>query len=104
GQVVLIAAAALVGLWLLPGSATAPATARPVLVSRALGACALVVFFGLLIALPIVRQLTGSQALALFDSFFRTGSLVFGGGHVVLPLLQAQVEPPRGGDRGAVRA
>ena len=94
GQVVLIAAAALVGLWLLPGRAAAPATARPVPVSRALGACALVVFFGLLIALPIARQLADSQALALFDSFFRTGSLVFGGGHVVLPLLQAEVVPP----------
>ena len=93
GQVVLIAAAALVGLWLLPASAAAPATARPVPVSRALGTCALVAFFGLLIALPIARQLTGSQALALFDSFFRTGSLVFGGGHVVLPLLQAEVVP-----------
>jgi chromate transporter len=94
GQVVLIAAAALVGLWLLPASAAAPATARPVPVSRALGTCALVAFFALLIALPIARQLAGSQALALFDSFFRTGSLVFGGGHVVLPLLQAEVVPP----------
>jgi len=63
-------------------------------VSRTLGGAALVVFFGLLIALPIARQITGSQALALFDSFFRVGSLVFGGGHVVLPLLQAEVVPP----------
>jgi len=63
-------------------------------VSRTLGVSALVVFFGLLIALPIARQIAGSQALALFDSFFRVGSLVFGGGHVVLPLLQAEVVPP----------
>ena len=94
GQVAIIAAAALVGLWLLPTSASAPPTDRPVLVSRTLGVSALVVFFGLLIALPIARQITGSQALALFDSFFRVGSLVFGGGHVVLPLLQAEVVPP----------
>jgi chromate transporter len=94
GQVAIIAAAALVGLWLLPTSASAPPTGRPVLVSRTLGVSALVVFFGLLIALPIARQITGSQALALFDSFFRVGSLVFGGGHVVLPLLQAEVVPP----------
>ena len=93
GQVAIIAAAALVGLWLLPTSASAPPTDRPVLVSRTLGVSALVVFFGLLIALPIARQITGSQALALFDSFFRVGSLVFGGGHVVLPLLQAEVVP-----------
>jgi len=94
GQVLIIAAAALVGLWLLPGSAAARATERPVPVSRALGACMLLVFFGLLIALPIARQIVGLQALAVFDSFFRAGSLVFGGGHVVLPLLQAEVVPP----------
>lgn len=94
GQVAIIAAAALVGLWLLPTSAAAPTAVRLVPVSRTLGVAALVVFFGLLIALPIARQITGSQALALFDSFFRVGSLVFGGGHVVLPLLQAEVVPP----------
>jgi len=94
GQVAIIAGAALVGLWLLPTSAAAPTTVRLVPVSRTLGVAALVVFFGLLIALPIARQIAGSQALALFDSFFRVGSLVFGGGHVVLPLLQAEVVPP----------
>ena len=94
GQVAIIAGAALVGLWLLPTSAAATATVRLVPVSRTLGVSALVVFFGLLIALPIARQIAGSQALALFDSFFRVGSLVFGGGHVVLPLLQAEVVPP----------
>jgi chromate transporter len=94
GQVAIIAAAALVGLWLLPTSAAPPTAVRLVPVSRTLGVAALVVFFGLLIALPIARQITGSQALALFDSFFRVGSLVFGGGHVVLPLLQAEVVPP----------
>jgi len=94
GQVAIIAAAALVGLWLLPTSAAPPTAVRLVPVSRTLGVAALGVFFGLLIALPIARQITGSQALALFDSFFRVGSLVFGGGHVVLPLLQAEVVPP----------
>ena len=94
GQVAIIAAAALMGLWLLPTSAAPPTAVRLVPVSRTLGVAALVVFFGLLIALPIARQITGSQALALFDSFFRVGSLVFGGGHVVLPLLRAEVVPP----------
>lgn len=94
GQVAIIGAAALVGLRLLPGAA-APATAqRRLPVGRRLGATMLVVFFGLLVALPIARQLVGSHALALFESFFRAGSLVFGGGHVVLPLLQAEVVPP----------
>jgi chromate transporter len=50
-------------------------------------------FFGLLIALPLARQFSDAQGLAVFDSFYRVGSLVFGGGHVVLPLIQAEVVP-----------
>jgi chromate transporter len=53
-----------------------------------------VLLLGLLIGLPLLRQITPESSLALFDSFFRVGSLVFGGGHVVLPLLQAEVVPP----------
>jgi chromate transporter len=94
GQVVIITVAALVGLRLLPGAAAALTTRRPVAVGRGTGAAMLALFFVLLIVLPVVRQLVGSQALAVFDSFFRAGSLVFGGGHVVLPLLQAEVVPP----------
>src|SRR5207249_4357264 len=47
-----------------------------------------------LVGLPLLRYLAPSQSLAVFDSFFRVGSLVFGGGHVVLPLIQAEVVPP----------
>jgi chromate transporter len=93
GQVTIITVAALVGLRFLPGAAAAPVTRRPVAVGRGLGASMLVLFFVLLLALPVARQLGGSQALAVLDSFFRVGSLVFGGGHVVLPLLQAEVVP-----------
>src|SRR5690606_14619386 len=50
-------------------------------------------FFSLLIGLPLLAMLIPSQTLALVDTFYRTGSLVFGGGHVVLPLLQAEVVP-----------
>ena len=50
-------------------------------------------FFGLLAALPVARQVFDVQALALFDAFYRVGSLVFGGGHVVLPLIEAEVVP-----------
>jgi chromate transporter len=46
------------------------------------------------VALPLVRQVAPGLPLAVFDSFYRVGSLVFGGGHVVLPLLQAEVVPP----------
>jgi chromate transporter len=47
-----------------------------------------VVFFGLLLALPVLAAATGSRDLAVFDGFYRSGSLVFNGGHVVLPLLR----------------
>ena len=48
----------------------------------------------LLVGLPAASAVYQSQPLALFDSFYRSGSLVFGGGHVVLPLLQSEVVPP----------
>jgi chromate transporter len=55
---------------------------------------ALLLFALLLAALPLAASINPDHALALVDRFYRTGSLVFGGGHVVLPLLQAQVIPP----------
>ena len=51
-------------------------------------------FFILLLGLPLWRSATGNPALAVFDSFYRSGALVFGGGHVVLPLLQAGTVAP----------
>ena len=63
-------------------------------IPRSMGMVALVVFFVILAGLPLARQLESSQTLAIFDSFFRSGSLVFGGGHVVLPLLQSEVVGP----------
>jgi chromate transporter len=93
-QIAVIAAAGLLGRLLLPASETAPARPTRVGVGRGVAAAALAVFFGLLIGLPIARQVTASHALAVFDGFYRSGSLVFGGGHVVLPLLQAEVVPP----------
>ncbi|PYM20083.1 MAG: chromate transporter [Candidatus Rokuibacteriota bacterium] len=93
-QVLVILVAGLVGWRLLPASpAPAPAETR-VAIGRRLAIGSLIVFFVLLVGLPIARQLSSSHALAIFDSFYRAGSLVFGGGHVVLPLLQAEVVPP----------
>lgn len=66
----------------------------PAPIPRPVAVASLVLFVGLLLALPIARQATASHAIAVFDSFYRAGSLVFGGGHVVLPLLQAEVVPP----------
>ncbi|MUV37455.1 putative uncharacterized transporter [Lentibacillus sp. JNUCC-1] len=50
---------------------------------------------GLLLAgLPVLARVIDHAFIALFDTFFRVGSLVFGGGHVVLPLLEQEVVPP----------
>ena len=93
GQVGAIVLSALVGLWLLRLDAQAPAAHQPYGVSRRAGALALAVFFLLLVALPVVAAATASPLLRLVEGFYRAGSLVFGGGHVVLPLLQATVVP-----------
>lgn len=94
GQVLIIVVAGLAG-WRLLRADSGSATAHvPVPISRRLAVVAWALFFALLIGLPLLRQVAPSQALALVDSFYRVGSLVFGGGHVVLPLLQAEVVPP----------
>jgi len=61
---------------------------------RRTGAVLLVLFFALLAGLPLLAGLTGNAALDILDRFYRTGSLVFGGGHVVLPLLQGELVDP----------
>lgn len=58
---------------------------------RRVGAIFLLLFIGFLVVLPMLRPI--AQELKYFDSFYRAGALVFGGGHVVLPLLQAEVVP-----------
>ena len=58
------------------------------------GAIALIAFLVILLALPMAARLTDDPLIAVADSFYRSGSLVFGGGHVVLPLLEAEVVPP----------
>ncbi len=57
-------------------------------ISRKLGSFCLSLFFGLLILLPILKEVTALNWIDMFDRFYRSGSLVFGGGHVVLPLLE----------------
>ncbi|WP_227938264.1 chromate transporter [Alkalihalobacillus deserti] len=61
--------------------------------SRRFAVICLIVFVGLLVALPLIREATTSNWIAMFDSFYRAGSLVFGGGHVVLPLLEREFVP-----------
>ena len=94
GQIGAIAAGGLIGLVVLRDAAGAAGSALHVPIGRGFGLTCLVLFFALLAGLPLLAAAVPSQALALVDSFYRSGSLVFGGGHVVLPLLQAEVVPP----------
>ena len=89
-----IAIAGLVGLVIFPGTAISSLSHMRFPVGKKTGIAAWVVFFTLLLGLPLLRQITPGHALEVFDSFFRVGSVVFGGGHVVLPLLQAEVVGP----------
>jgi len=82
------------GLWLCRG-APPTATGHIVMpVSRAAGVVALVVFSVLLVGLPILQSFRIWPGVALFDDFYRSGALVFGGGHVVLPLLREAFVTP----------
>lgn len=93
GQVGVIAMAAVVGLLLFRPRREAASEALPIAIRRRTGLFWLALFLVLLIGLPLSTGLFPSQTLARVDAFYRAGSLVFGGGHVVLPLLQAEVVP-----------
>ncbi|PID25404.1 chromate efflux transporter [Sporosarcina sp. P7] len=92
-QVSVIVIAGLVGLWLFNVHDTSEVVSMKFLVSKKMGVICLTLFFTLLGILPLLRELTGSYWVAVFDSFYRSGALVFGGGHVVLPLLEQELVP-----------
>jgi chromate transporter len=94
GQIAAIALGACAGLWLCREEIAPVSGHLNFPVTRWGGAVALVLFAVLLLIPPVVATATNSQGLVLFDAFYRSGALVFGGGHVVLPLLQAQVVTP----------
>ena len=92
-QVAIIVGGAAVGRLLLARPSMPAAGPERSPVSRRVGVTALTAFVVLLLSLPLLRAVDG-QPVALFDSFYRSGALVFGGGHVVLPLLHATVVDP----------
>jgi chromate transporter len=94
GQVGAIALGGLIGWRLLPAGAASSGHAIAASIGKGTSIAALIAFFALLVALPLIAAATDDHTIRLIDSFYRTGSLVFGGGHVVLPLLQAEVVPP----------
>lgn len=93
-QVAVIVLGAAAGLLFLNNGTDAAHTPLGIPVGRRMAVAALSLFFVLLLGLPLLAAAFPSQALSLVDSFYRSGSLVFGGGHVVLPLLQSEVVPP----------
>ena len=95
GQIGAIVLGAIVGVTLLPKPAVTGEHHVPfgLTLHRGVAVLAIILFFVLLLFLPALAAAIDSQALRLFDAFYRAGALVFGGGHVVLPLLQAAVVP-----------
>jgi chromate transporter len=97
GQIAAIVLGGIIGVTLLPSAPRTGATDHAPLglkLYRGLAATSIVLFFVLLLFLAPLAGTINSQALRLFEAFYRAGALVFGGGHVVLPLLQAAVVPP----------
>jgi chromate transporter len=94
GQLSSIIIAGLVGAVIFPEQTSSSLSRTRFPIGKKPGLTAWVIFFALLVGLPFYRQIAPSHGLEVFDSFFRVGSLVFGGGHVVLPLLQTEVVGP----------
>jgi chromate transporter len=93
-QVAALVAGGLIGWRLLRAAGGTAGAGLPIRVPRALTLASVALLALGLLGLPALAAATGSQAVALFSAFFRAGSLVFGGGHVVLPLLEASVVTP----------
>lgn len=94
GQILVIVAGGVAGLVFMQASDEPAAVSLGAHLSRPVAVVSLITFFVLLFGLPVLVSQNADQTLALFDSFYRSGALVFGGGHVVLPLLQSEVVPP----------
>ncbi|MGM0845582.1 MAG: chromate efflux transporter [Bacillota bacterium] len=92
-QVAVILAAGLAGFLLFKHHEDSKGSELKVPISKRFAIVCLTLFFGLLVFLPLVREATALNWVAMFDSFYRSGSLVFGGGHVVLPLLEREFVP-----------
>ncbi|WP_299621026.1 chromate efflux transporter [Pelagibius sp.] len=104
GQVGAIVLGGLAGLLLCRDSADGTTRLLVFSVGKRIGLLCLAAFFLLLFGLPLLVLAANASGLAVFDGFYRAGALVFGGGHVVLPLLQAEVVPSGWVSEGAFLA
>ncbi|WP_138416207.1 chromate efflux transporter [Aquibacillus sediminis] len=92
-QIVVILTAGLLGLKLFSEKAESKVQPFSVSITKRAGMMSLGTLITLLIVLPILTRMTDDPLLSMFDTFFRVGSLVFGGGHVVLPMIEREVVP-----------
>lgn len=92
-QILIILGAGLLGLKLFKDKAESNVKPFSVNISKKTGIISLTILVVFLIALPIITKLTNNPLLSIFDTFFRVGSLVFGGGHVVLPMIEREIVP-----------
>ena len=92
-QLLVIIIAGLIGTVLFKANDAEQSESIPLKISERAGKIALSLFFILLLGLPLLTQLFPSQSLLIIDIFYRAGALVFGGGHIVLPLLQSELVP-----------
>lgn len=104
GQIGAIVLGGVLGLWWCRDAPGAPTGGLPVAVPRGVASACLAAFFLLLVGLPLAVRLGAGHAVEVFEGFYRAGALVFGGGHVVLPLLEAAVVPPGWVSEGAFLA
>lgn len=93
GQIAVILGAALCGLWLPRHAAEGAHPPLPIRIGRRSALVCLGLFAALLFGLPLLAEWAPGPQVRLLDAFYRAGALVFGGGHVVLPLLQAEMVP-----------
>ncbi len=93
GQIGAILGGGLIGWRCLAATSTTSATPLALHISRKTAILCSILFVALLVGLPLAAAATGNHTIALISSFYRAGALVFGGGHVVLPLLQQAVIP-----------
>lgn len=92
-QIIVIVAAAVIGYFIFSKGSAERLETFEVTVTKRQGIASVIILIAMLIALPVLSYVFSNPHLSLFDTFFRVGTIVFGGGHVVLPLLEQEVVP-----------
>ncbi|WP_217586357.1 chromate efflux transporter [Lentibacillus saliphilus] len=92
-QIAVIVVSGIIGWIFYSNKVESKVTPFSISISKKLGIASLALLGVLLVALPVLARMTENVFVGIFDTFFRVGSLVFGGGHVVLPLLEQEVVP-----------